>query len=425
MTAVLSHEHKLLCKVIATGDITTVLNAKIKPRHITNGDIRRVFEDMIAYNAEYGTAPTLDAVRADHPTFEVAQVDEPIDYLIDRIRDRRRTALTERGLNAAVEALVSQGDTDHALDIVRALISKVAEDTPVGNDFNWARTVDDRLATYRSYAEREEGELIGLPTGFPSLDRLTLGLQAGQMVTLTGLEKSNKTTTLLAITRAMHSVGARPLLFSFEMSAMEISERLDAFLAGISQRKLRAGELNELEWKRLEKAMRKLEGMGDYIIAEDPSARMTLDNVQAKIDEYQPDSVIIDGAYFFVDSVSGEQQTPLAMTNISRGIKRMAARNGLPFVVTTQALRSKLGSNGLNSGSMGYTSAFAQDATLALGVEQTDDPMFYKLKVLAGRNVPKDEWFVKLDWESGSLIEQQGDPFGEEANDDVPAYAGW
>ncbi|MFK0015771.1 DnaB-like helicase C-terminal domain-containing protein [Streptomyces sp. NPDC091027] len=424
MKAVLSPEHKLLCKVIQTGDITTVLNAKIKPRHITNGEIRRVFEDMIAFNAEYGTAPTLDAVLADHPTFNHQQVDEPLDYLIDRIRGSRRTALTERGLNAAVQALVD-GDTNHSLDILRALLGKVAEDTPVGQDFNWARTVDDRLATYRAYAEREEGELIGLPTGFPSLDRLTLGLQAGQMVTLTGLEKSNKTTTLLAITRAMHAVGARPLLFSFEMSAMEISERLDAFLAGISQRKLRAGDLNELEWKKLEKAMRKLEGMGDYIIAEDPSARMTLDNVQAKIDEYQPDAVIIDGAYFFVDAVSGEQQTPLAMTNISRGIKRMAARNGLPFVVTTQALRSKLGASGLNSGSMGYTSAFAQDATLALGVEQTDDPMYYKLKVLAGRNVPKDEWFVRLDWESGSLIEQDGDPFGEEVAEDVPAYAGW
>ena len=50
MTAALSHEHKLLCKVIQTGDITTVLNAKIKPRHITNGEIRRVFEDMIAFH---------------------------------------------------------------------------------------------------------------------------------------------------------------------------------------------------------------------------------------------------------------------------------------------------------------------------------------------------------------------------------------
>ncbi|MET9119970.1 DnaB-like helicase C-terminal domain-containing protein [Streptomyces sp. NPDC004528] len=423
--AVTSPEHKLLCKIIATGDMATVLKARLKPKHFTNQAIRRVFEDMVAFNAEYAAPPTLDSVRADHPRFEHVEVDEPIDYLIDRIRNSRRTALTEIGLNAAVEALVEQGDTDHALDIVRALISKVSEDIPVGTDFNWARTVDDRLATYRAYAEREEGELIGLPTGFPSLDRLTLGLQAGQMVTLTGLEKSNKTTTLLAITRAMHAVGARPLLFSFEMSAMEISERLDSFLAGISQRKLRGGELNELEWKRLESAMRKLEGLGDYIIAEDPSARMTLDNVQAKIDEYKPDAVIIDGAYFFVDAISGEQQTPLAMTNISRGIKRLAARNGLPFVVTTQALRSKLGTNGLTSGSMGYTSAFAQDATLALGVEQTDDPMFYKLKVLAGRNVPKDEWFVRLDWDSGSLIEQTGDPFGEEVADDVPAYAGW
>lgn len=424
MPAVLSPEHKLVCKIIETGDIASVLKARIKPRHFTDGEVRRVFEDMVAFNAEYAAPPTLDAVLADHPTFKHTAVDEPIDYLIDKLRGARRTALTERGLNAAVKALVD-GDTEHSLDILRALMGKVAEDIPVGNDFNWARTVDDRLAAYRAYAEREDGELIGLPTGFPSLDKLTLGLQGGQMITLAGLEKSNKTTTMLAMTRAMHAVGARPLLFSFEMSAMEISERLDAFLAGISQRKLRSGDLNELEWKKLEKAMRKLEEMGDYLIAEDPSARMTLSNIQAKIDEFKPDALYIDGAYFLIDEVSGEQQTPLAMTNISRGIKRMAARNGIPVVVTTQALRSKLGSNGLNAGSMGWTSAFAQDATLALGVEQTDDPMYYKLKVLAGRNVPRDEWFVRLDWESGSLIEEFGDPFGEEVTDDAPAYAGW
>lgn len=419
-----SPEHKLLCKIIDTGDITSVLKARIKPKHFTSLEIRRVFEDMVAFNAEYSAPPTLDAVLADHPLFRHEPVEEPIDYLIDRIRGVHRTALAERGLNAAVEALVG-GDTDYSLDILRALLSKVSEDTPVGNDFNWARTTADRLDTYRAYAERDEGELIGLPTGFPGLDRLTLGLQAGQMVTLAGLDKSNKTTTMLAMTRAMHAVAARPLLFSFEMSAMEVSERLDAFLAGISQRKLRAGELNELEWQKLEKALKKLEQMGDYLIAEDPSSRTTLSTIQAKIDEFNPDALYIDGAYFLVDEISGEQQTTLAMTNISRGIKRLAARNGIPVVVTTQALRSKLGANGLNSGSMGWTSAFAQDATLALGVEQTDDPMYYKLKILAGRNVPKEEWYLHLDWESGSLIEQDGNPFGEEVADDVPAYAGW
>lgn len=415
-------EHKLLCKALHSGEFASVIKAGIKPAHFTGSKARGVFKDMRAYLTEYAGPPTLDVVRMDHPTFEMVAVEESLDYLIQQVRKTRRYSLAEMGLTEAVEAW-EEGDVDDVVSILQEMLVKMADDAPAGTDTDITQTVADRLEYYRMLAD-PDSPLSGIPFGFEGMDMATRGAHPGWMVTVTGIAKARKTTALLHMARSAHKAGHRPLLMSFEMSAREIGMRLDAGYAGISEQRLRNGELTEHEWIRLEKALKRLEDMEEFLLTEDASASTTVSTVAARIEEHKPDILYLDGAYFLTDEISGERETNRALTGISRSIKRMAARYEIPIILTTQSLRSKMGAKGLHAGSIGNTAAFEQDSELVIGIESTDDPMYSKLKIMAYRWGPLAEWTLRIDADTSKIEELTEDPFGMEEPDDS-AYAGW
>ena len=84
----------------------------------------------------------------------------------------------------------------------------------------------------------------------------------------------------------------------------------------------------------------------------------------------------------------------------------------VPIIGTTQALHSKVSrSMGLTMNSIGYTSAFAQDANLVVGVEAAseEDPTIQRLKSLANRIGPSVEFEVEWDWSIGTFQEIDGE----------------
>ncbi|WP_274916917.1 DnaB-like helicase C-terminal domain-containing protein [Streptomyces sp. WZ-12] len=406
-------EHKLIAKIVQTGDLSLVMRMGIKPRHFHDLDRRSVFAAVLAHQQEYGVCPTADVLARDFPTFDTKTVvDEPLEYLIDVLRDTKKRALAERGLTLAAESW-EEGDTEASLRVVREMLQVIADDVPTGVDYDLTQNGDERLERYAAYKDLD-GELVGLPTGFESLDKATGGLVQGQLIVFTGLAKSGKTQLSLNVSKHIHDQGKTMLVFTFEMVAAELGERLDALNAKVSLSRLRSGELTPLEYKRLEKSVRAMEGKTPFVISEDIKANTSLGAVQAKIDEVKPDVCLIDGIYFLVDEISGERMTNTALTNIAQGCKRLARTSNIPIVITTQSLRSKMGANGLSAGSVGYTSAFEQYADVLLGVETTDNKAETKLKILASRNCPTDEFLLVWDFETSTF---------EEAKIDFSAYS--
>lgn len=117
--------------------------------------------------------------------------------------------------------------------------------------------------------------------------------------------------------------------------------------------------------------------------------------------------MFIDGAYFLYDEISRESMTPIALTNISRGLKKLALNNDMPIVVTTQSLSHKVGAKGLTANSLGYTSAWVQDADLVVGMEATDEDLFYRMKVLASRNAAPQEHLISISWDPPQFEEAE------------------
>jgi replicative DNA helicase len=403
-----------------------VADAGVTPDFFTDPDNKNVFKTILRYKGQYGQVPTLGAIKTDFPTFRFVKVEDPMEALLDKMRELHTLALLEEGLAESVDAH-EESNATAALEALARTLSRIAAAVPNARDTDLTQTGQERLARYLTLKDLPDG-LRGIPTGFRTIDRATQGLQKEQLVTFVGPPKAGKSTLLLLAAIAAHLYGVKPLFIGFEMSNEEQEERYDAIRAGISHARLRNGTLKKAEWDKLERALREIENMPSFFLSSDSMNATTLTGVESKVDALRPDIVFVDGIYMMQDELGEAQGSSQALTNLTRGFKRMAKNRRIPVVISTQVLEWKMNKKkGITSDSIGYSSSFAQDSDVILGVERTEDDTIQKVKVVLARNCPPLETFVQWEWEYGRFEELNDDPFAtpEEANTDGwqgPAY---
>ena len=122
-------------------------------------------------------------------------------------------------------------------------------------------------------------DITGVPTGFYDLDRMTAGLQPGDMVVLAARPSMGK--TAFAINIAEHvalNEGLPVAVFSMEMGAAQLAVRIVGSIGRIDQGHLRTGKLSDEEWPRLTEAIEKLRNISLHI---DETAGLTASELRA------------------------------------------------------------------------------------------------------------------------------------------------
>jgi len=249
--------------------------------------------------------------------------------------------------------------------------------------------------------------LLGLPTGFPTMDASTSGLQPGQLVVIVAPPKTGKSTLALQIAINCHLNGHKPMFMSFEMSNNEQKTRYYAMRARISHRRLMTGTLTLEEEQRYERIVNSIQTMNDDFWFTDSSSGLTVSAVTSKIQGKNPDIVFIDGTYLMFDEVTGESNTPQAITQITRNLKRLAMKINRPIVISTQALSWKMKKGQVSADSIGYSSSFHQDADVIFGLQREDENVddTRLLRVIASRNSGLSEVSLMWDWNTGAFRE--------------------
>jgi replicative DNA helicase len=412
-------ERHLISKVIQDRNLGPVAEAGIRAEFFLEPKNRAVFQTILEHKATYGEVPSLDVITADYPTYAFLTPTDSIEYLIQQVRKRHTGALLEQGLSAAVDAY-DAGSYADAQQMLSQMLLRIATDVPTTEDVDLTEQGMERHLRYEALRHIETG-LLGIPSGFDSIDRATQGFQGGQLVTFVGPPKAGKSTLVALAARSAHVFGVTPLVVSFEMTNDETAARIDAFAAQVSHRGLLTGQLSGEEMDRVGRALRRMDSMHPFWLSSDAHNLTTLTAVQAKIEALKPDIVFVDGVYMMQDEQGEAQGSPQALTNITRGFKRMAMHLGIPIIISTQALEWKIDKKrGLTSASIGYSSSFSQDSDVVLGVERTEEASIQKVKVILSRNCPPMEAFIEWNWEKGTFQEvEEHALFADFAN--VPA----
>lgn len=408
----------LLAKTIHDGDILTVVNARITPEFFTDDRYRRVFEYLLEHWRKYGTAPDIDVVNRAFPSYEWPKYGHTIDYFIDGIRQRRKHSILTEVLTEAITHLNDTHEPnadDNAITSLREGLLQVLTETAPTYDVDltkmWSQldeTLEDR--------NLDPGYMRGITTGFHGINYVTGGFQPEQFIVMIGLPKAMKSSTLLAMAKAVHAAGKLPMVVGFEMSNEEQIDRLMSLYGQVSLTKVINGAYNEAERKRIIATIKALDSGPPFILSVDLASAMTVAGLQAKIMEARPDVLFIDGCYLMQSELPKvEPGSAQALTDIARGLKRLAQAQKIPIVVTTQATMTR-SKGGLSMYSAMYTQAFGQSADLMLGVERVDPDapemgvVTTKLKVLASRAGPRAETILHWEWQAGRVTEQHNLP---------------
>jgi replicative DNA helicase len=189
--------------------------------------------------------------------------------------------------------------------------------------------------------DRPGSSLIGVPTGFVEFDRITHGLNKGNLIIVAGRPGMGKTSLALNIAQhiAMHekrSVG----VFSLEMSEQELALRLLCSEANISFSKLRSGLLSHQQWTRVHDAVKRTQEAPLFI---DDSPNPTLLELGSKARRLKAekglDLLILD--YLQLMQAGGKYENRnLEIAAISRGMKQLAKELEIPVIALSQLSRN-------------------------------------------------------------------------------------
>jgi replicative DNA helicase len=187
-------------------------------------------------------------------------------------------------------------------------------------------------------------DITGVPTGFYDLDRMTSGLQPGDMVVLAARPSMGK--TAFAINIAEHvalNEGLPVAVFSMEMGASQLAVRVVGSIGRIDQGHLRTGKLNDEEWPRLTEAIEKLRTVSLHI---DETPGLTPSELRANARRLARQCgklglIVVDYLQLMSGSGgSGGDNRATELGEISRGLKMLAKELQCPVIALSQLNRS-------------------------------------------------------------------------------------
>ena len=187
-------------------------------------------------------------------------------------------------------------------------------------------------------------DITGVPTGFYDLDRMTSGLQPGDMVVIAARPSMGK--TAFAINIAEHvalNEGLPVAVFSMEMGAAQLAVRVVGSIGRIDQGHLRTGKLNDEEWPRLTEAIEKLRTVSLHI---DETPGLTPSELRANARRLSRQCgklglIVVDYLQLMSGSGgSGGDNRATELGEISRGLKMLAKELQCPVIALSQLNRS-------------------------------------------------------------------------------------
>lgn len=185
--------------------------------------------------------------------------------------------------------------------------------------------------------QKAGGGITGLPTGFPKLNRLTAGLQPGDLSILAARPSMGKTAMALGIGGAVASFGPIVSIESLEMSNDQLIKRLLSMRGRIDSQRLRTGSLGPEDHERLARAAGWLNTLPLYL---DDELGGTIAGLRAKARRLKKerglDLLVVD----YLQLMSGEGDNRIQeIGSITRGLKRIARELNLHVLALSQLSR--------------------------------------------------------------------------------------
>jgi replicative DNA helicase len=299
--------------------------------------------DLITLKAEIEKSNSLEDVGGLTYLTELSQASPSaasIAYYAKIVDDKA----TLRNLIQTASRIVTKGfeqdeDVQSIIDQAEKSILEVSEKRNSNGFQSIAEVLNRTIETIEQLAQNNE-ENTGLPTGYAALDKMTAGLQKEELIILAARPAVGKTAFALNIAQNVGTKTDRSVaIFSLEMGAESLVNRMLCAEGSIEASHLRTGRLSEEEWRNLIVAMGSLSNANIYI---DDTPGIKISEIRARCRKLAQEKgnlglILID--YLQLIEGTGRENRQQEVSEISRQLKKLAKELKVPVIALSQLSR--------------------------------------------------------------------------------------
>ena len=265
------------------------------------------------------------------------------------VRDRSiLRQLITAGDEIATSALSPEGaDVAQLLDSAQAKVFAIDERSNKGK--RGFRVLSDLAGDVTKelqqlYQMHSKDDVTGLPTGFRILDKMTSGLQKGDLIIVAGRPSMGKTSFAMNIAEYSGLTLKMPVaVFSMEMSSVQLAKRLICSVGRIDAQKLRRGRLDDADWARYTETVGLMSKAPFYI---DDTGALTVNELRSRVRRLVRKTgplalVVVDYLQLMSGSATknNSENRATEISEISRGLKSLAKEMDVPVIALSQLNR--------------------------------------------------------------------------------------
>jgi len=252
-------------------------------------------------------------------------------------------ALINAGNEISGNAFANDGRTAaEVVDDAERMVFEIAEKGSRGKKgFRSLKQILPEAVDRIDLLHQSDGSITGISSGYHEFDKLTAGLQAGDLVIIAGRPSMGKTTLALNIAENA-AIGAKvpTAVFSMEMPSQQLAFRMISSLGRVDQTHLRTGNFPDEDWSRINTAVQLMSDAPIYI---DDTPSLSPTEIRARARrlhrEHGLGLVVID--YLQLMQVEGSKENRATeISEISRGLKALAKELEVPVIALSQLNRS-------------------------------------------------------------------------------------
>ena len=357
---------QILNKLLETGDAGFILMNNIDESFFS--EYKDEFIYIKNFINQYGKPPDKYTFLNKFPDFDVIQVNEPDDYLIDALFEDKHKRFLAETFNK-LRTLLLNGNIDEAMNLYvtnaeLAVKAKHIDSVDILRD----------TSRYNDYLEKgEDYTKFYVKTGFEELDKLIGGWDKNEeLATIVARTNQGKSWLLLKTAIAAAEQGLNVGLYSGEMSQNKVGYRADTLISHISNFGLLRGNRDlQNDYKRyIDELPTKFKGSLKVLTPNMIDGPAGVTALRSFIEKEKLDMLCIDQHSLLEDDHHAKNPVERA-SNISKDLKNLQTLKKIPIISVSQQNRGST-ENGVNTTLIAQSDRIGQDSTIIIFFEQKD-----------------------------------------------------
>ncbi|MCL4743822.1 MAG: hypothetical protein KJZ83_00255 [Burkholderiaceae bacterium] len=407
--------------VLAENSVANLLqHGKID--HLFKGTEVELYEFVRDFAKQYQALPSEETIEK-HTGETLVQHKEPSGYYFDLMQARHVELSLKKGMKQVSDLLLPENkDPQEALRVITETAMQLISQRHIKQIVDFREAYGTLMSTYASKFNAVDE--YGLQLGWPTLDRMSGGMERGDVLSMIGRPAAGK--SLMLLYGALHgwrkageeslATGKKAehdqsrMFVSMEMDVLAIQQRLAAMQVHVSASQLKHAALSSKGLAKLKQGLTEIKGYSFPFYVVDGNLAATVEDIWMIARQLKPAAIFLDGAYLVKHPTERDRYRRVAENAelIKSELSALA-----PVVCSWQFARSASKKNtkkGEKAGleDIGYSDAIAQVASIVLGLfedESVETLKHRKIEILKGRAGEVGSFTTRWSWGSMDFSE--------------------